>query len=319
MCKMHIYIELLFMISKTGRESMTTIQTREGAAPENACQDTVLVRMLNRLLLPLARLCLAHGITFATVEELLKNAFVQEADALEPDAPAYGAVSRISTATGLTRREVTRLIKSETAARPTKPPISTEVFARWTTDARYLDQDGAPRTLKRQGQESSFESLAQSVTRDVHPRSMLDELVRLGLACFDKELDCVTLTRNEFVPKGDSRQMIDLLSDNVGDHLDAAVTNVLQDGNRHQEQAVFADELSTESIKSLHTMIASRWKALRDGLVPAIIEMIAADRLAGRPQDQRIRIGLYSFDESTSGAQTTVNKAASPAQKDARK
>ena len=252
---------------------MSTSTTTSEVAPESACQDTVLVRMLNRLLSPLARICLAKGVTFAQVEELLKNAFVREADALEPGAPAYGAVSRISTATGLTRREVTRLIKSEAPVRSSKPPVSTEIFARWTTDPLYQDPAGAPCALKRQGPAPSFETLAQSITRDVHPRSMLDELVRLELASLDKELDRVTLTRHEFVPRGESRQILDLLGDNVGDHLEAAVTNVLDDGTRHHEQAVFADELSTESIRSLHGLVVDRWKALRDGMVPAIMAM----------------------------------------------
>ena len=285
-------------------------------APRSACQDSVLAKIINRLLFPLARLCLANGVTFAAVEELLKQAFVQEANALQPEAPMHGSASRISTATGLTRREVTRLIKSETPVRSSKPPIGTEVFARWTTDPKYQDHDRSPSVLKRQGPAPSFEALAQSITRDVHPRSMLDELVRLGLVHYDEDLDSVFLTRNEFVPKGDSQQMFDLLGDNVGDHLDAAVANVLHDGSRHLEQAIFADELSAESIKILHPIITGKWKALRDAMVPTITALIESDRLAGRLQDQRIRIGLYTFEEGTFNTKTSANTtAASPKRK----
>jgi len=45
---------------------------------------------------------------------------------------------------------------------------------------------------------AEFEALAQSITRDVHPRSMLDELVRLGLVQHDEDLDSVSLARSEF-------------------------------------------------------------------------------------------------------------------------
>ncbi len=291
---------------------MPDLTTSQEAASITPGQDTVHTRIMSRLLLPLARLCLAHGITFATVEEQLKKAFVKEAEALQPGAPVYGTVSRISTATGLTRREVTRLFKADAPVRSTKPPISTEVFARWTTDAAYRDGDGAPLVLKRQGGEPSFESLAQAITRDVHPRSMLDELVRLGLARFDQELDCVALTGKEFVPRGDGHQLLGLLGDNVGDHLDAAVTNVLQDGGRHHEQAVFADELSRESIKELHPLIVGHWKALREAMVPKIVSLIESDRLAGRAQDQRLRIGLYSFDERMPGIETADEPSTCP-------
>ena len=262
-------------------------------------QDTVIAKVLGRLLAPLARLCLANGITISTVEEILKQVFVQEANALKPGMPMHGTVSRISTATGLTRREVTRLIKSDAPVRPKKPPIATEIFARWTADPAWRGHDGKPLIIKRQGTAPSFEALAQSITRDIHPRSMLDELVRIGLAHLDEDLDCVSLTHDDFVPGGDSQQLLNLLSDNVGDHLDAAVTNVLSDVSRHHEQAVFADELSTESIEALRPLVAAQWSALRDAMVPTITSLIESDRLAGRAQDQRMRIGLYTFNEIT--------------------
>jgi hypothetical protein len=276
----------------------TDIANNESASDLTG-QDTGIAKVLGRILAPLARLCLANGITISTVEEILKQVFVQEANALKPGMPMHGTVSRISTATGLTRREVTRLIKSDAPVRPKKTPIATEIFARWTADPAWRGQDDKPLVIKRQGTAPSFEALAQSITRDIHPRSMLDELVRIGLAHYDEDLDCVSLTHDDFVPGGDSLQLLNLLSDNVGDHLDAAVTNVLSDVSRHHEQAVFADELSTESVEALRPLVAGHWTALRDAMVPTITNLIESDRLAGRVQDQRMRIGLYTFNENT--------------------
>ena len=309
---MHIYIT--FSMDNSMKSSDTIAMTHETVLHNN-CQDAVLVGILNRLLIPLARLCLANGITFATVEDVLKRAFVHETISLQPDAPMHGTVSRVSTATGINRREVTRLIKIEAPERQTKPPIAAEIFARWTTDTAWRDHDGAPRELNRQGPAPSFEALAQSITRDIHPRSMLDELIRLGLVHHDKDNDCVSLTRNDFVPIGDSRQMIGFLGGNVGDHLDAAVDNVLHDGCRHLEQAVFADELSVESIEALRPLIMAQWQALREAMVPAITAFIEADRLAGRVQDQRARIGLYSFAETTPANGALPNAPTAPSKR----
>ena len=279
------------------------------ADPGVADADAVLLGTLSRLLVPLARLCLANGVTFAQVEEVLKQAFVQEANALQPGAAGHGMVSRISNATGINRREVTRLTKFETLERTAKPPLATELFARWTTDPAYRDQDGVPLELKRHGPAPSFEVLAQSVTRDVHPRSLLAELIRLGLARHDQERDCVALCRNDFVPSDDSRQMFEFLGNNVGDHLAAAVANVVSDDRRHLEQAVFADELSAESIETLRPQVAAQWQALRDAMVPAITGLIEADRLAGRRQDRRVRIGLYTFNEATQTSEAPASVA----------
>jgi len=272
------------------------------AADDINSEDTALFRTLSRLLIPLARLCLANGITFATAEEVLKRAFVQEANALQPGAPEHGMVSRISTATGINRREVTRLTKLKAPERATKQPLAAEVLAHWTTDHAYRNQDGEPTMLNRLGPAPSFEALAQTVTRDVHHRSMLDELLRLDLVSYDKNLDRVSLTRNDFVPRCDARQMLNFLGDNVGDHLNAAVANVLHDGSRHLEQAVFADELSTESIEALQPLFMAHWNELRENMVPTITTLIEADKLAGRAQDQRVRIGLYTFADTAMDA-----------------
>lgn len=268
-------------------------------------ENAALFTTLSRLLVPIARLCLANGITFATADEVLKLAFVQEANALQPGTPEHGKVSRISTATGINRREVTRLTKLEAPARATKQPLASEILARWTTDHAYRNLNGEPSALNRLGPAPSFEALAQSITRDVHPRSLLDELIRLDLVNHDENLDLVTLSHTDFVPKSDSRQMLNFLSDNVGDHLNAAIANVLHDGSSHLEQAVFADELSAESLEALRPLVMAHWNTLHEKMVPALTSFIEADKLAGRTQDQRVRIGLYSFTDTTSDSTTS--------------
>lgn len=282
----------------------STASTSDETASGINAEETVLFKTVSRLLVPLARLCLANGVTFGAAEELLKRAFVQEAISLHPGAPEHGMVSRISTATGINRREVSRLTKVKATERTKKHPIAAEILARWTTDALFRDKDGAPSTLNRLGAAPSFEVLAQTVTRDIHPRSMLDELIRLGIMTFDEKLDQVSLTRVDFVPINDSRQMLGLLGDNVGDHLDAAVANVLHGGGRHLEQAVFADELSAESIETLRPLFNAQWQALREQMVPAITARIEADKRAGRALDQRVRVGLYAFTDTTADAET---------------
>lgn len=302
---MHIYYDVIFQGLPIMPDSIIT--KSDATANGINSEDTVVFRTLSRLLVPLARLCLANGITFATAEEILKRAFVQEANALQPDGPEHGIVSRISTATGINRREVTRLTKLKAPELATKQPLASEVLARWTTDHSYRDQDGGPSMLNRLGPAPSFAALAQSVTRDVHHRSMLDELLRLDLVSYDKNLDRVSLTLNDFVPRCDSQQMLNFLGDNVGDHLNAAIANVLHDGDSHLEQAVFADELSPESIEAIQPLVLAHWKALREDMVPAITALIEADKLSGRAQEQRVRIGLYTFADSTTDSKSPEN------------
>jgi hypothetical protein len=265
--------------------------------PATDAEPQALQQALRAVMAPLAQLAVAQGLPYAALEGALKQAVVQAAAAAHPQVAPHRSVSRISTATGINRREVTRLLQTQDdAPGPPRSPASA-LFAHWLSDPAYLDAQGAPRVLPRLGAAPSFETLAQAVTRDVHPRSLLDELLRLKLATLDEAADTVALLRGGFVPRGDHRRMLGFLSDNVGDHLRAAVENLLADGSRHFEQAVFADGLSADSVQQLRTLIGPQWKALLESLVPPLERWVRSDaQPAGAPR-YRVRIGLYAFDD----------------------
>jgi len=271
--------------------------TPRPTAPASVTDGAALLQAARALLQPLAQLAVAKGLPCTVVEALLREAFVEAAGQVHAQLAPHRRVSRIATATGLSRREVTRLTQAPERVHPRRP-LSAELFGRWASDPSYRDARGRPRTLPRHGPAPSFETLAQSVTRDVHPRSLLDELLRLGLAELDAQRDTVKLVRDAFVPRGDTERMLGFLGQNVGDHLSAAVANVLGDGVQHFEQAVFADELSTQSLQAVQQTITAQWSALSAALVPQLEALIAQDRAAGRPQDQRLRVGLFSFSAS---------------------
>jgi hypothetical protein len=266
------------------------------AAAGAAAEPEALTQAMRQLLEPLAALAIARGLPFATLDEMLKTAFVDAARAAHPELAGGRAVSRISTATGINRREVSRLTQACSEPAPLRRSPAARVFTTWLSDASLKDRRGKPMVLPRQGPAPSFEALAHSVTRDVHPRSLLDELCRLGMARVED--DRVHVLHDSFVPTGDAQRMLRLLGHNVGDHLRAAVTNVLTDTAPHLEQAIFTDELSQQSLDEFRRLMRTQWKALLDTTVPALQQMIDADRAAGRPPEQRVRVGMYTYHEA---------------------
>jgi hypothetical protein len=78
----------------------------------------------------------------------------------------------------------------------------------------------------------------------------------------------------------------------------AAVANVLADAPPHLEQAIFADGLSQQSVEAFRQLMRAHWKTLLDGTVPALEKLIEDDRIAARPQDQRVRVGLYAYSDT---------------------
>jgi Family of unknown function (DUF6502) len=271
------------------------------APPPASVGGAALSGAIASLLVPIAELAVARGLPFATVEELFKAAFVEAARRAQPESAGPRIVSRVATATGLTRREVTRLVSAEDKAGgppPARPSPATQVFTRWRADPTLRDRRGQPKALPRQGPAPSFEALARSVTQDVHPRSLLDELCRLGLA--EVSGDEVRLLRESVVAGRDSERAFGFLGSNVGDHLRASVANVLAETPPHVEQAVFADELSAESIAAFREVAKAQWQALLAAAVPKLQALIDADAAAGRQRDQRVRIGLYTYHDAMS-------------------
>lgn len=264
-------------------------------------EQQALLSAISELLAPLAVLCIARGVTIQPMEELLRQAFVVAARQACADAGAQGdrVTSRISTMTGLTRREVTRLALAARAAEEAAPPaarsLATELLTRWVSQRPYTDARGRPRKLPRLGPAPSFESLAASITRDVHPRSVLAEMERLGLVTIDAARDRVTLLAESFVPRTDWPRMVGFLGANVGAHLRAAAANVMGSGSEHFEQALMADELSVESLAHARRLIADEWRHLMTTLGPQLQALMDEDQAAGRPQDQALRLGLYSW------------------------
>ena len=266
------------------------------SAPSVGANTPALTEAMRQLMEPLAALALARGVPFAALEDQLKTAFVDAARAAHTNLPAHRLVSRISTATGINRREVTRLTQPRSVAPAVHRSPATRIFTKWLADPALRNRKGEPKAIPRQGPAPSFEALAQSVTRDVHPRSLLDELCRLGLARVDG--DMVHVASDSFVPRSDSARMLGFLGSNVGDHLRAAVGNLLSDSPAHLEQAVFADELSQVSLEAFEQLMRKQWKALLEATVPALQGMIDIDRAAGRRADQRVRVGLYTYHEA---------------------
>lgn len=263
-------------------------------APADDTGEQALLRAFRAVLTPLANLAVARGVHHRHLDELLRGAFVDAAREAHADVPTTRAVSRVSAATGLNRREVTRLLNSQTPETPRRS-LATELFTRWLSDPSMQGDAGPRRVLPRHGGRPSFEDLAQSVTKDVHPRTLLQEMVRLGLVRHDEEADTVTLLRDSFVPTGDEPRMFGFLASNVGDHLAAAVANVLGPQPQHLEQAMFADQLSIESITRLSPVVREQWQSVLRHLAPAVQAMLDEDEAHDRVRNQRLRIGMYAF------------------------
>ena len=230
---------------------------------------------LESILRPLARLAIAKGIRFADVSERLRRAYF---DAAVDVAGENATSSNLSVMTGLQRRDVTRLLKSNDQIDIAAPNPLSRLVALW-----LVEFDGAP--LPQHGSLESFDALARQIRKDIHPRTLLDRLVASGTVGIEGTE--VRLLKKAHVPLEGSDEQIRYLGQNVGDHLAAAVGNVLGDPPSF-DLAVHYDGLSDDSVSEPQTL----W---RERMTPVLEELNAkaSEYQNQEPGPVRFRAGGY--------------------------
>ena len=261
--------------------------------------DEELVAAVALVLRPLARLFLEHGLVFATVEELVKEAYVRVAEAEFPLDGEPPSDSRVSILSGVHRKDVRRLRTRGTAAsREIALPFASEVVTRWISDPRYVDGHGRPRVLARAaaGPDPSFEELVAGISTDVRPRVLLDELQRLGVAARTGD-DRVELLVHVFVPQTDRKQRLFYMGRDLHDHIAACVHNLAGREPSMLEQSVYSFELSDRSVEHVATAARREWKKALARLIRVMAACEERDREAGETS-RRMNIGMYFFHEA---------------------
>ena len=256
-----------------------------------------------RLLVPLVRVLLRNGMSFNAFSDLAKRVYV-DVGMREFDIPGKKqTVSRASILTGLSRKEVQRLLtesdlvgRSDARERYNR---AARVIAGWVRDKEFTDAGGDPLALPLDGAGASFAQLVKRYSGDVPARAILDELLRVG-AAEESGGDRVRLLARAYIPHTSDLDKLDILGADVAD-LIATIDHNLRTGggdprfqrkvmydNVPQEAAASFRELSAEQAQALLEAM-DKWLAQRDR------DVNPAQNGTGRV---RVGIGIYYFEES---------------------
>lgn len=280
---------------------------------------------VEQLLQPLAQLMVGHSLQLGTITEMLKKALVNAALTNYGTVPQTLTDSRIAILTGVHRKDVSRLRETPQAlaTEDTYVPlmsVSAQVVARWISDPAFLTGHNKARVLARtpryaQPGEPDFSMLVAQVSNDVGARSVLDELMRLGITKSSSETH-VELQDNAFVPKDGLSETFHFLASNVSDHLASAVHNLHPErtGQPMLEQSAFSHNLSMEDAAELEQLARLLWaNALQQFLQKAT----AAEQRSSRKSEatQRVRYGVYFHQADMPAADTASAKRATTRKK----
>ena len=252
------------------------------------------------LLRPLCRLLLRYQVPFGAFEELAKHVYVQTAmeDFGIPGKKA--TLSRASILTGLTRKDVQRLVAEPEpvhAASQEGYNRAARVLSGWARDPDFQTLDGQPAALDPQDGPASFAELVRRHSGDMPARAVLDELLRVGAVRRrdDQRLELVT---RAYVPQGGEVEKLGILGSDVAD-LIATIDHNLQHGAtdpRYQRKVMY---------RSVPADIRPAFRALSAQQSQALLERLDAwlsehdtDNPPDQPGAPRVRLGLgiYYFE-----------------------
>ncbi|WP_299970493.1 DUF6502 family protein [uncultured Roseobacter sp.] len=253
-------------------------------------------RAIRKVLRPLVRALIAQNVTVRALYRVVKQSYVEVAEEILGDDATD---SRISIMTGVHRRDVREfrtLPDDDTEGQRRKLSTLSTVVGRWMSNADYTDPDGQPIAIPRSAETGpSFDALVQSVSRDIRPRTVLDELARQGIVT--TEDDSVHLVLDGLVGPADMDQRLHFFSHNLGDHMSAAVDNILAEDPAHLERAVFYNALTDDALHRIETDV-------RDVATDALrqINKTAAGLQSEDATDptatNRFRFGVFFYKET---------------------
>ncbi|MDH5470943.1 MAG: DUF6502 family protein [Gammaproteobacteria bacterium] len=267
-------------------------------APEQALSAAAL-----KILRALVRVLLRYGMPFEGFAELAKRVYIEVASKDFAINGRKQSISRISTLTGIYRREVSRILElpaindADITARHNR---AARVIGGWLHDPEYSDADGHARTLTLAGDTPNFTHLVRKYSGDIPTRAILDELTRVGAVNQDKDGN-IQLQSRAYVPKHGEADMIGILGTDVTDFISTIDHNLQHDekDSRLQLKVVY-DNLPQEAIDEFRTLASRRGRELLEEFNTWLAEH---DRDTN-PDSQgtgsvRAGLGIYYIEEDT--------------------
>lgn len=253
-----------------------------------------------RLLAPLARLLLRHGVSHAQFADWSKAAFINQAVRNFGVRNKKPSVSRIAIVTGINRKEVKRVLELplEEDTGKAKQNRATRVVTGWLQDSDFHDSKGNPKTLEFGAPENSFNQLVKRYGGDVPARAVLDELLRAGTVTRDDEK--IRMKQKGYVPHESEEQMLNIFGDSSSDLLETIDHNLSNDpANSRLQLNVVYDNLPQDCLPEFKKLAEKKSMELLQELDKYLVKQ---DRDANQSVEGsgtfRAGLGVYLIEQN---------------------
>lgn len=262
-------------------------------------KETILAKAISKMLKPLVRLLIHQDITYVGLQNLLKRTYVEVAEENCALVNKKITDSRISLLTGIHRGDVKR-IRTEHKGQPTekelKASLSSQMMSVWVGHQGYMDNTGEPLELYRNQADGnpSFEELVLSISKDKHPRSILDEWLAQSLVeVIEVEgIEKIKLSKMSYVPAEDFEEKLFFAGKNLGSHLTTVAHNLENLKPTMFDRAVYYTDLSEGSVQEIEAISNQRMMELLTEINQLASQLQEQDK-AKEDSHYRIHIGGY--------------------------
>ena len=261
----------------------------------------ILAAAVARILKPLVCILLRNGMSYKTFADIARSQFVEVARKESGIGGRKQSVSRIAVITGLTRKEVSRLLKYSVPNDRDKSDRyhrASRVVSGWRRDKAFLVAGRRPAVLAIAGPGKSFQQLVKRYSGDVPHRAVLDELLNAGVvACPDENR--VKLIERAYMPRGDETMKLHILGIDTAHLIDTISHNLKSDGAEPRfQRKVLYDNLPDEALPALRQLSARSAQTLLekiDGWLSSQDRDVNPE--AGGSGRNTAGVGIYYFEE----------------------
>ncbi len=262
-----------------------------------------LSKAILKLLRPLIRLLLRNGVPYAGLAEMVKQVYIEVARTEFHVPGRKQSTSRISTITGMPRKEVKRLIQLEGNVDNDfieRHHRAARVVAGWVRDPAFLDAVGQPRLMLFSGQQTSFSDLVRKFSGDVPPRAILDELIHVGVV-EQQDGGYLRLMSRSYIPKSGEADKLGILGKDVAGLISTIDHNIQSAGkDPFFQRKVYYNNLPEEAVVELRQLLAEQGQQF----VEKLDHWMAAHDRDTNPKvtgtgRKASGIGLYYFEDES--------------------
>lgn len=252
-----------------------------------------------RILTPLVKLLLRYGITYAAFSEMSKKIFYEVAKNEFSIAGKKQTHSRISTITGLSRKEVARIesLPEKTNELNTMGiNRAARVISGWVKDSDFLTVDGEPTDLPFEGGTNSFSHLVKRYSGDITARTIADELSRVD-AITTTGNGLIKLNKRAYVASASDQEKLTILGADVCDLIKTIDHNIEYPDQLHFQRKVSYNYIPSEKITQLKQELSRISQLSLEAMDKVLSEhQVIANAENETAKNSRLGVGIYYFE-----------------------